>query len=218
MTHKHLVHIVDDEPVVRDSTAALLRGIGYEVELWPLGIYFAQAASTVAPGCILLDYRMPQMDGLAVQRALVEGGITMPIVMLTAHGDIATAVACMKAGAVDFLEKPFRRSTLLAALDKAFERQAATDASLHDGDASKLIESLSAREKEVLNGLTQGLSNKTIARALDISPRTVEIHRARVMSKLKVNNLSGALRIAFAAETALRSGTLDGSARFSSTG
>lgn len=215
MTHKHLVHIVDDEPVVRDSTALLLKGAGYDVEVWPHGVQFAQLASTIMPGCILLDYRMPEMDGLAVQRALVDGGITMPIIMLTAHGDIATAVACMKAGAVDFLEKPFRFATLLAALDRAFAQQTRMDATLPAAHDTNLLESLSTREREVLSGLAQGLSNKTIARTLDISPRTVEIHRARLMAKLKVSNLSGALRIAFAAERRPR---LDGYARAAAPG
>lgn len=200
MSCKGLVHIVDDEPIVRVSTSALLRSVGYQVEVWPLGVLFAQAAADAAPGCILLDYRMPEMDGLAVQRTLVEGGIAMPIIMLTAHGDVTTAVSCMKAGAVDFLEKPFRRSALLAALDKAFERQPLLPGLVAESHATELIRALSTREKEVLDCLAQGLSNKTMARLLDISPRTVEIHRARLMAKLKVTNLSGVLRIAFAAE------------------
>ena len=127
-------------------------------------------------------------------------GVTMPIVIMTGHGDVSIAIQAMKAGAVDFLEKPFEKSALIGAIEESFERIAKTaDASARAIDAGKILGALTPRERDVLEGLAKGLPNKTIAYDLDISPRTVEIHRANLMSKLGVASLSEALRIAFAA-------------------
>ena len=151
-------------------------------------------------GCILLDVRMPQIDGLEVQRTLAERGVTMPIVIMTGHGDISIAIRAMKAGAVDFLEKPFEKAALIAAIEESFRRIAdATSASARAADAEMILGALTARERDVLEGLAKGLPNKTIAYDLGISPRTVEVHRANLMTKLEVRSLSDALRIAFAA-------------------
>lgn len=200
MTDKKLVHIVDDEDVIRRSTGYMLKTSGYAVQTWPSGAAFLKDVRHVDDGCVLLDVRMPDVDGLAVQRMLAERGVTMPVIIMTGHGDIGIAVRAMKAGAVDFLEKPFEKAALLAAVEDAFDRIAAADgASARAAEADVILGSLTPREREILEGLAQGLPNKTIAYDLGISPRTVEVHRANVMSKLEVRSLSDALRIAFAA-------------------
>jgi two-component system response regulator FixJ len=146
---------------------------------------------------------MPEMDGLEVQQKLSDRGVSMPVVVLTGHGDVSIAVRAMKAGAVDFIEKPFEKAVLLTAIESAFERLADADGrASRAADAAVLIAALSAREQDVLKGLAQGLPNKTIAYDLGISPRTVEVHRANLMTKLGVRSLSEALRIAFSAGVA----------------
>lgn len=143
---------------------------------------------------------MPEMDGLEVQRTLHERGVTMPVIILTGHGDVSIAVRAMKAGAVDFIEKPFEKEVLLGAIEAAFERlDASGEANTRAEEAAVVLAALSPREREVLEGLAQGLPNKTIAYDLGISARTVEVHRANVMTKLGARSLSDALRIAFAA-------------------
>lgn len=200
MSDKKLVHIVDDEDAIRRSTSFILKTSGFAVETWPSGVAFLREARHAAEGCILLDVRMPEMDGLEIQQALAEKGITMPVIILTGHGDVTLAVRAMKAGAVDFLEKPFEKAVLLVTIEAAFARLAAAgDKVAREAEAQVLLGVLTAREKDVLEGLAQGLPNKTIAYDLGISPRTVEVHRANLMSKLDVRSLSDALRIAFAA-------------------
>jgi two-component system response regulator FixJ len=144
---------------------------------------------------------MPGMDGLEVQEALKAKGVGLPVVIMTGHGDVSLAVRAMKAGAVDFIEKPFQKAVLLGALEQAFSRlRHAANNREHADEAAVKLQALTAREREVLDGLAKGLPNKSIAYDLGISPRTVEIHRANVMTKLGVRSLSDALRIAFAAE------------------
>ncbi|MBB4148318.1 response regulator transcription factor [Sphingobium scionense] len=194
------IHIVDDEYSVRAATAFLLELEGYSVRTWQRGAHFLAAAPTEPAGCVILDLRMPDMDGLEVQRRLNEADLNFPVIMLTGHGDIAVTVAAMKMGAVDFLVKPFERQSLLQAVENAWSV-------LHDNGARRqrtmqaqaLVEKLTPRERDVLAGLTMGLPNKHIALQLGISPRTIEIHRANLMAKLKTRNLSDALRVAFAA-------------------
>ncbi len=201
MTGTRLIHIVDDEESVRRSVGFMLRTSGFAVQAWASGVDFLKELRRADPGCILLDIRMPGMDGLEVQRVLHERGVTMPVIVLTGHGDVGVAVRAMRAGAVDFLEKPFEAEALLAAIEAAFERIAqASSAASRAVDARVALAVLSEREREVLDGLVKGLPNKTIAYDLGISPRTVEVHRANVMSKLNARSLSDALRIAFAAE------------------
>ncbi|MDE8650616.1 response regulator transcription factor [Novosphingobium album (ex Liu et al. 2023)] len=200
MDDKRVVHIVDDEDSVRRSIGFMLKKSGYMVVPWVSGVEFLKNIKNAAHGCILLDIRMPEMDGLQVQQELNGRGVAMPVVLLTGHGDVANAVCAMKAGAVDFIEKPFEKAILLTAIESAFERIADTEARANRAaDAAILIAGLSAREQDVLKGLAQGLPNKAIAYDLGISPRTVEVHRANVMTKLSVRSLSEALRIAFAA-------------------
>jgi two-component system, LuxR family, response regulator FixJ len=200
MTDKKTIHIVDDEDSIRRSLSFMLKTAGYQVETWSSGQAFLKEVKHVEHGCILLDVRMPEVDGLEVQRALAERGVTMPVVIMTGHGDISIAIRAMKAGAVDFLEKPFEKATLIAAIEESFARIAdATTASARAADAETILGALTPRERDVLEGLAKGLPNKTIAYDLGISPRTVEVHRANVMTKLEVRSLSDALRIAFAA-------------------
>ncbi|MBD3761897.1 response regulator [Sphingomonadaceae bacterium G21617-S1] len=200
MSDKRLVHIVDDEDSIRRSAKFMLTTSGFAVETWESGTAFLKEVRHVETGCILLDVRMPEMDGLEVQQTLNERGVTMPVIILTGHGDVSIAVRAMKAGAVDFIEKPFEKAVLLAAIDAAYARiEERGDKEARSGEAQIMLGKLTAREREVLDGLARGFPNKTIAYDLGISARTVEVHRANLMSKLGVRNLSDALRIAFAA-------------------
>ncbi len=198
-SNKH-VHIIDDDEAIRRSTGYALKTTGHTVTAWSSGEDFLREVRKLEPGCILLDIRMPEIDGMEVQQRLTERGVTMPIVMMTGHGDIAIAVRALKAGAVDFLEKPFDKTALLTAMDGAFAQLArGQDAAARAGEAKVVLGVLTPRELEILDGLAKGLPNKTIAYDLGISARTVEAHRANVMLKLEVRSLSDALRIAFAA-------------------
>lgn len=200
MTDRKLVHIVDDEEAIRRSASFMLKTSGYAVETWATGVAFLKEIRHVPQGCVLLDVRMPEMDGLDVQQALLERGVTMPVIILTGHADVSIAVRAMKAGAVDFLEKPFEKAVLISAIETAFDRIGKADgAAARAAEADVVLGVLTAREREVLEGLAQGLPNKTIAYDLGISPRTVEVHRANLMAKLDVRSLSDALRLAFAA-------------------
>jgi len=196
-----LVHIVDDDPAIRRSVGFMLKTSGHRVEVYESGAELLKQSGKLDQGCILLDIRMPGMDGLEVQQALHNEGVGLPVIIMTGHGDVTLAVKAMKAGAVDFIEKPFEKEALLASLDQGFgrlSRKEATDDRKRDAEVR--LQALTARERDVLNGLAQGLPNKTIAYDLGISPRTVEIHRANLMTKLEVRSLSEALRIAFASQ------------------
>lgn len=200
MTDRRLVHVIDDDESVRRGTSFFLKTSGYAVRTWDSGVGFLKEVRHVENGCIVLDIGMPEMDGLEIQQQLNARGVTMPVIMLTGHGDIAVAVKAMKAGAVDFLEKPFETDALADAIRRAFARLAAEqNVMVRAADAEVVLGVLSEREREVLEGLAQGHPNKAIAHHLGISPRTVEVHRANIMVKLKARSLSGALRIAFAA-------------------
>ncbi len=201
MTVKRVVHLVDDDESVRRSVGFLLKTSGFEVRSYQSGVQLLKNAKSLDSGCILLDIRMPGMDGLEVQRALQEVGVSLPVIIMTGHGDVPLSVRAMKAGAVDFIEKPFEKGTLLSALDQGFETLDRSGANSERARQAKVkLQALTPREREVLDGLAQGLPNKTIAYDLGISPRTVEIHRANVMSKLEARSLSDALRLAFAAQ------------------
>jgi two-component system response regulator FixJ len=200
MSDKKLIHVVDDEESIRRSVGFMLRTSGYQVQTYVSGVSFLKEVKAADAGCILLDVRMPEMDGLEVQRELNQRGVSFPVIVLTGHGDVGIAVQAMKAGAVDFLEKPFEKAHLIQAIDTAFGRLGRKDGDkVAEHDASVRIAALTGRELDVLKGLANGYPNKTIAYDLGISPRTVEIHRANLMAKLEVRSLSEALRIAFAA-------------------
>jgi two-component system response regulator FixJ len=201
MPAEKLVHIVDDDDSVRRSAAFMLKHAGYRVESHVSGVEFLKSAKSTERGCVLLDVRMPEMDGLEVQQEMGARGIDMPVVILTGHGDIALAVKALRAGAVNFIEKPYEKEALLRAIEEAYMRlDRAHDREMKAGEAKIRLASLTGRERDVLNGLVAGYPNKTIAYDLGISPRTVEIYRANMMEKLRVRSLSEALRIAFIAE------------------
>lgn len=195
------VHLVDDDDAIRRSASFMLKTSGFQVQSYESGAELLKNAGSLKQGCILLDVRMPGMDGLEVQQALQEKGVALPVIIMTGHGDVSLAVKAMKAGAVDFIEKPFEKAVLLSSLDLGLERlkQSEVDRG-RTKDAAVRLKVLTPREREVLDGLAKGLPNKTIAYDLGISPRTVEIHRANLMTKLGVRSLSEALRIVFAAK------------------
>jgi two-component system response regulator FixJ len=198
---ERLVHIVDDDPAIRRSVGFMLKTSGHRVEAYESGAELLKSSGDLGEGCILLDIRMPGMDGLEVQQALQANGVSLPVIIMTGHGDVTLAVKAMKAGAVDFIEKPFEKDALLASLEEGFGRLSRKEATNErQRDAEVRLQALTVRERDVLSGLAQGLPNKTIAYDLGISPRTVEIHRANLMTKLGVRSLSEALRIAFAAQ------------------
>ena len=200
MTTVRKIYLIDDDEAIRRSASFMLKTSGFDVETFASGVNFLKVARSLDPGCVLLDVRMPEIDGLAVQANMKEHGIALPVIVMTGHGDVTVAVAAMKAGAVDFLEKPFERAELLAAMDNGFAR---IEQTVYREDRAALavirLAALTPRECDVLKGLVHGLPNKTIAFNLGISPRTVEIHRAHLMTKLNVRSLSEVLRIAFAA-------------------
>ena len=203
MSDRRIVHLVDDEDAIRRSVGFMLRTAGFEVIAYPSGVAFLAAAAGAVPGCVLLDIRMPEMSGLDVQRILGERGIALPIVVLTGHGDISLSVRAIKAGAVDFLEKPFEKAALLRAIAEAFRQLGDASNDHRDTAAARMqLAKLTPRERAVLAGLVQGQPNKITAYELGISTRTVEVHRANLMHKLGCDSLSDVLRIAFAAESA----------------
>ncbi|CAA9528381.1 MAG: Two-component nitrogen fixation transcriptional regulator FixJ [uncultured Solirubrobacteraceae bacterium] len=200
-----VVHVVDDDDAVRRALAMLFRSAGITVETHPSGLAFLDALGNLddgAVGCVLTDVRMPGLDGLDLLRRLKECGFGRPVIVMTAHGDVSTAVRAMKAGAADFVEKPFDDQALLAATEAALGTPRASGAAGAD-DAAERIAALSPREREVLDLLIAGKPNKLIARDLGLSPRTVEVHRARLMARLGVGSLAEAVRLAVQAELGL---------------
>jgi two-component system, LuxR family, response regulator FixJ len=201
MSDSKLIHLVDDDEAIRKSASFMLKTSGFQVKVYESGTDLLKVATQLEAGCILLDIRMPGMDGLEVQQALRDKGVGLPVIIMTGHGDVTLAVQAMKAGAIDFIEKPFEKSVLLSAIEQGFDGLQRSKSNLDLAESAKVrIQSLTLREQDVLQGLAKGLPNKTIAYDLKISPRTVEIHRANLMSKLGAKSLSEALRIAFAAE------------------
>jgi two-component system response regulator FixJ len=194
------VYLVDDEQAVRRSISFMLKTAGMEVEGFESGEAFLKVASSLDPGCVLLDVRLGGIDGLAVQQLLRDRGIMLPVIIITGHGDVGLAVRAMKAGAVDFIEKPFEKATLIGAIAQAqLHNQGIEQLHRLAAAAQAQLNVLTPRERDVLEGLVNGQSNKVVAYDLGISPRTVEIHRANLMAKLGVHSLSDALRIAFTA-------------------
>jgi two-component system, LuxR family, response regulator FixJ len=189
------------DAAVRRSVGFMLKTSGHEVRAYESGLELLKNASNLDDGCILLDIRMPGMDGLEVQQALQQKGVRLPVIIMTGHGDVGLAVKAMKAGAVDFIEKPFEKAVLISSIEEGFRRLSRREATGdRKKDADVRLQALTPRERDVLDGLAEGLPNKTIAYDLGISPRAVEIHRANLMAKLEVRSLSEALRIAFAAQ------------------
>lgn len=200
MPAERCVYIVDDDEAVRDSLSVLLESRTYAVKSFGSAAEFLAAAPSLPVGCLIVDIRMPEMDGLELQQRLTRRGLSFPLIVITGHGDVPLAVRAMKAGAVDFIEKPFTSEAILNSLDMALSRLSASSEQDQTAIAAAAkLALLSPREREVLEGLIAGLPNKTIAYDLAISPRTVEIHRARVMDKMGARSLSELVRLALAA-------------------
>jgi two-component system response regulator FixJ len=199
MATERMVHVVDDDAAVRRSISRLLQSAGFEAVTYESPSAFLEAVRRLSSGCVLLDIRMPEMDGLDVQTRLQDLRVALPVIVMTGQGDVRTAVRAMKAGALDFIEKPFDDKVLLTAIETALARGGRTDRSRETADAVRRIARLSPREREVLDALVAGRPNKLIAFDLGISVRTVEVHRARMMERLRVRQLAEAIRLAFMA-------------------
>jgi two-component system response regulator FixJ len=192
-----IVHIIDDDEALRESLTFLLRSAKHDVRSYASAKAFLEALPDAGFGCIVTDVRMPGMSGIELLRRLKELNVAVPVIVVTGHGDVALAVEAMKIGAVDFLEKPFDDEVLMASVEAALRQQ--------DGQARRQSEraevesrvaALSPRERDVLGGLVAGRANKQIAFDLGISPRTVEIYRANLMSKMQAGSLSDLVRMA----------------------
>jgi two-component system response regulator FixJ len=196
------VHIVDDDPGVRDALRVLLETAGFAVRTHDDAAAFLAVAGA-ASGCVLTDVRMPGIDGLELQVRLDRQGVRLPVIVMTGQGDIPLAVRAMQAGAVDFLEKPVAGERLLSAIERALvESRRRQDIAAASARAADSLAKLTPREREVLHLLVAGLPNKAVANRLGASPRTIEVHRARVFEKLQVRSLPELVRIVLAATSA----------------
>jgi two-component system, LuxR family, response regulator FixJ len=208
MPDKPVVHVIDDDEALRESLSFLLGTAHFEVRVYDSAVRFLEGLGQAEPGCIITDVRMPGMSGLDLLRQLAALGATFAVIVITGHGDVPLAVEAMKLGAIDFLEKPFDDNALIAAVRSALNRR---ERDL-EHDSGKLeihgrIAALSNRERQVLEGLVAGQANKTIAFALGISPRTVEIYRANLMTKMHASSLSDLVRMALLAGIVASSGS-----------
>ncbi len=201
----YVVHVVDDEEPVRKSLAFLLTMSGFTVRVHESATRFLEAAPALGKACLVTDLRMPDMSGVELLEQLRALGAMPPAIVITGHGDVPMAVAAMKAGAVDFIEKPFEDEVLINAITRAASRFD-DDVEVSDDIASlrARLDSLSDRERQVLTAIVAGLPNKTIAFDLGISPRTVEVHRANIMSKMQAQSLPELVRMAIALEAVER--------------
>ncbi|NVN87992.1 MAG: response regulator transcription factor FixJ [Rhodopseudomonas sp.] len=200
MPRKGNVYVIDDDPAMRDSLDFLLDSSGFNVKVFESALAFLDALSAAESGCILSDVRMPGIDGIDLLKRLKALGSRLPVLIMTGHGDVPLAVEAMKLGAIDFIEKPFEDDRLIGMIEAALgqaERGAKTEAVAQDIAAR--VESLSPRERQVMDGLVAGLSNKVLARDFDISPRTIEVYRANVMTKMQASSLSELVRLAMRA-------------------
>jgi two-component system response regulator FixJ len=200
MPNDGIVHVIDDDAAMRDSLAFLLKSAQVQVATYESASEFLARQPQINAGCVVTDVRMPGMSGIDLLKHLRDLKNAVPVIVITGHGDVPLAVEAMKYGASDFLEKPFDDDLLLAAVRSALSNQAA----IHEDNALKAavmqrLEQLSARERQVLDGLVAGHPNKTIAYDLGISPRTIEIYRANVMTKMQASSLSDLVRMALTA-------------------
>ena len=194
------VHIIDDDDAVRDSVKAMLEASGFTCRAYAAARAFLDTSSALAPGCALVDVRMPEMDGLALLQELKARGSELSVIIMTGFADVPLAVKAMKAGAVDFVEKPCPREELVAAVERALVKaKAAQSDDAVRKEAQMRLDRLTGREREVLDLLVAGDANKVVAHKLGISPRTVEIHRGRLMEKAQVDSLAELVRLTLAA-------------------
>lgn len=196
MANEPIVHVVDDDPAIRDSLAFLLDTADLVSRTYESAAELLAQADNLAPGCIVTDVRMPEMNGLEMVRRLSEMGVRHPVIVMTGHADVPLAIEAVRAGVKDFIEKPFDDEALLSSIRSALAEQ--TGAAVRDGPDAEVVErlaSLSARERQVLEGLVAGRANKVIAYDLEISPRTVEVYRANVMTKMQARSLSELVRM-----------------------
>jgi two-component system response regulator FixJ len=197
MTPTRVVHVVDDDQAMRESLDLLLVSAGYAARLYESASALLARLDDLEAGCIVTDVRMPEMDGLQLVSELKRRGAAFPVVVMTGHADVALAVQAMKAGVVEFIEKPFEDSVLIEAVDMALALAPEALVSQTEREAfSRRLQDLSAREREVFEAVIEGQSNKVAAQRLGISPRTIEIYRANVMSKMGAENLSQLVRMA----------------------
>jgi two-component system, LuxR family, response regulator FixJ len=200
MSDRRSVYVIDDDEAMRDSLNFLLDSANFKVTLFETALKFLDALPGLEFGCVVSDVRMPGLDGIELLKRMKANHSTFPIVIMTGHGDVPLAVEAMKLGAVDFLEKPFEDDRLIGMIETAIrqgEPAAKSEAVAHDIAAR--VATLSPRERQVMDGLIAGLSNKLIARDYDISPRTIEVYRANVMTKMQANSLSELVRLAMRA-------------------
>jgi two-component system response regulator FixJ len=196
MEHPNL-YVVDDDTVLARRIKRLFEQHGYRVTCYGTPNAFLDTLPSLELGCILTDLLMPQFTGLELLRTIRERGVRWPVVLISGRGDISAAVETMRLGAADFVEKPFRNEDLLSSVEGAFDTYGVTqEASRADIRAQELLKSLSPRQMELMQGIAQGHSNKAIARNLEISPRTVEVHRARLMERLQAKSLADVVRLA----------------------
>lgn len=200
MTDKTVIHVVDDDAAMRDSLAFLLDVNGFQSKTHDSASAFLAAAARDVPRCVVSDIRMPGMNGIELVRELKRKGTACPVILITGHGDVALAVEAMKAGAVDFIEKPFDDAVLIGSIRAALDAHSSGQAdSAVRKEAEARLADLSPRERDVLQGLVAGKINKVIAHELNISPRTVEVYRANLMAKTGARSMSELMRIALAA-------------------
>jgi len=202
MTAERTVHVVDDDAAVRRSLERLLDAAGFRAVSYETPMAFLASAPGLSSGCVLLDVRMPGMDGLTLQARLGKLDNHLPVVVMTGQGDVQTAVRAMKAGAVDFIEKPYDDEVLVKAIELALSLPRQSDRNREAAEAAQRVAALSPRERQVLDALVAGRPNKVIAYDLGISARTVEVHRARMMERLGVRQLAEAIRLAVMARLA----------------
>jgi two-component system response regulator FixJ len=199
--HEPVVHVVDDDEDAREALAFMLAAGDFQVRTYASALVFLDALPSAEPGYVISDIRMPDMTGLEMAQRLKTLGSGFPIIIITGHGDIPMAVEAMRVGVVDFLEKPFSEERVFAALDRAAKAQASESES-PDAEVRARVNLLSDRERQVLNRVVSGQPNKIIARELGISPRTVEIYRAKLMTKMQADSLASLVRMALAVEGA----------------
>jgi two-component system, LuxR family, response regulator FixJ len=200
MPDKGKVYVIDDDEAMRDSLNFLLDSADFKVTLFETALSFLDTLPSLDFGCVVSDVRMPGLDGIELLKRMKAGNSTFPIVIMTGHGDVPLAVEAMKLGAVDFLEKPFEDDRLIGMIEAAIQQaEPAAKSEAVTLDIASRIATLSPRERQVMDGLIAGLSNKLIAREYDISPRTIEVYRANVMTKMQANSLSELVRLAMRA-------------------